>query len=95
MDHVFNRPDEWKLRARPFFETPEMPEADRIEAQRLTEAISKQIQVRTLQRKLAGWGPLGTLAAQAGRFDAFERLFVRNRRFRRLLDRVVFGLEAH
>jgi radical SAM superfamily enzyme YgiQ (UPF0313 family) len=89
-DRMFNRPDEWKLRARPFFETPEMPEADRVEAQRLTAQASREIQVRTLERKLAAWGALGRLAAQAGRFNVLERLFVRNRGFRRVLDRVVF-----
>jgi len=88
---VFNRTDEWKLRARPFFETPEMPERDRILAAKLTADASKRIQVRTLQRKLRGWGPLGTLAAQAARFNTLERLFVRNRPFRRILDRVVFN----
>lgn len=52
-DDLFNRRDEWKLRAKPFFATPEMPTADRITAQRLTARASKEIQVRTLKRKLA------------------------------------------
>ena len=93
-DDMFNRIDEWKLRAKPFFETPEMPERDRIEAHRLTTRASKEIQVRTLKRKLARWGPVGQLAAQAGRVNAIERLFVRHRRFRNLLDRVIFSPTA-
>lgn len=88
---VFNRIDEWKLRARPFFETPEMPERDRVIAQQRTARVSREIQVRTLERKLAHWGPLGKLAAQAGRFNLMERLFVRNRGLRRVLDRLVFS----
>ena len=91
---VFNRIDEWKLRARPFFETPEMPEQERIIAQQRTARVSREIQVRTLERKLARWGPLGKLAAKAGRFNSMERLFVRNRRLRRVLDRLVFNPRA-
>ncbi len=88
---MFNRIDEWKLRARPFFETPEMPERDRILAQKMTSEASRQIQVRTLERKLERWGALGKLAARAGHFNFVERLFVTNRPLRDLLDRVVFG----
>lgn len=87
---LFNRRDELKLRSKPFFTTPEMPEADRIRAQRMTERASKRIQVRTLRRKMAPLGPLAGVLAQAGRFDAVERLFIRNRRLRRFLDRLVF-----
>lgn len=93
-DNLFNRVDEWKLRAKPFFETPEMPERDRIEAHRLTTQASREIQVRTLERKLARWGPLGKIAAQVGRFNAVERLFVRHRRFRSFLDRIIFNPSA-
>jgi radical SAM superfamily enzyme YgiQ (UPF0313 family) len=89
-DELFNRQDEWKLRSTPFFETPEMPRADRIKALRLTTKASRDIQVRTLQRKLARWGPLGKVAAQFARFNSLERLFVRHRAFRRILDRVMF-----
>jgi hypothetical protein len=70
-----------------------MPESDRILAQRMTERVSKRIQVRTLRRKLAGLGPLGAVLAQTGRFDVVERLFVGNRRLRHLLDRIVFPAE--
>jgi radical SAM superfamily enzyme YgiQ (UPF0313 family) len=87
---LFNRRDELKLRARPFFATAEMPEADRIKAQKMTERASKRIQVRTLRRKWAALGPLGALAAQAGRFDFVERAFVGNRVLRRFLDRLIF-----
>jgi radical SAM superfamily enzyme YgiQ (UPF0313 family) len=90
-EHLFNREDEWKLRSQPFFETPEMPAADRRKALAMTVRASKDIQVRTLKRKLARWGPAGALAAQLGRFNVVERLFVRNRSFRRVLDKVVFG----
>jgi radical SAM superfamily enzyme YgiQ (UPF0313 family) len=90
-ERVFNRRDEWKLRAGPFFETPEMPERDRERAQRMTARASREIQVRTLERKLKHWGILGRIAAQAGRVNAVERLFVTNRPFRNLLDRLVFG----
>jgi radical SAM superfamily enzyme YgiQ (UPF0313 family) len=87
---LFNRRDELKLRARPFFATPEMSEADRIKAQKMTERASKRIQVRTLRRKWAALGALGALAAQAGRFDFLERAFVGRRGLRRFLDRVIF-----
>jgi anaerobic magnesium-protoporphyrin IX monomethyl ester cyclase len=90
---LFNRTDEWKLRAQPFFETPEMPERDRITAAKRTAQASREIQVRTLERKLTRWGVLGKVAAQTGRINAIERLFVRHRRFRDVLDRVVFGEE--
>jgi len=92
-EELFNRVDEWKLRARPFFETPEMPRRDREIALARTARASRAIQVRTLERKLQRWGTLGKVAAQAGRFNSLERLFVRHRRFRNLLDRVVFGEE--
>lgn len=91
VDHLFNREDEWKLRSQPFFETPEMPVADRLRALEMTVQASKDIQVRTLKRKLARLGPLGSMAAQLARFNLLERLFVRNRRFRRVLDKVMFG----
>lgn len=90
-DHMFNREDEWKLRSTPFFETPEMPVADRIKALRMTLKASREIQVRTLKRKLAKWGPIGTIAAQSARFNVLERLFVRNRPFRKILDKVMFS----
>jgi radical SAM superfamily enzyme YgiQ (UPF0313 family) len=89
-EDLFNRTDEWKLRAQPFFETPEMPLKDRIIARRLTGRASRQIQVRTLKRKLASWGPIGLLAAQAGNFNFLERLFIRNRRLRSVMDRLIF-----
>ncbi|HEX4590732.1 MAG TPA: radical SAM protein [Gemmataceae bacterium] len=89
-DELFNRRDEWKLRSTPFFETPEMPRADRIKALKITQKATRDIQAKTLQRKLARWGPLGKVAAQAGRFNALERLFVRHRFFRKILDRVMF-----
>jgi radical SAM superfamily enzyme YgiQ (UPF0313 family) len=89
-DELFNRRDEWKLRSTPFFETPEMPRADRIKALRMTTKATRDIQVKTLERKLARWGPVGRLAAQAGRFNTLERLFVRHRVFRKILDRVMF-----
>jgi hypothetical protein len=89
-DELFNRTDEWKLRATPFFETPEMPRQDRVKALQMTMQASKDIQVRTLERKLARWGLLGRLAAQVGRFNTVERLFVRHRMFRKILDRVMF-----
>lgn len=91
---LFNRADELKLRSRPFFQTPEMPESDRIIAQRRTEAVSKAVQVATLKRKLARFGPVGGLMAQAGRFDWAERLFIGTRLPRRLLDRLMFGSPA-
>jgi radical SAM superfamily enzyme YgiQ (UPF0313 family) len=87
---LFNRTDEWKLRAQPFFETKEMPAKDRMIAQRITARASRQIQVRTLKRKFSRWGPIGTLAAQAGRFNFLERLFIRNRALRTVMDKVVF-----
>ncbi len=93
-EDLFNRTDEWKLRAQPFFETPEMPLKDRIVARRLTGRASRQIQVRTLKRKLARWGPVGLLAAQAGNFNFLERLFIRNRRLRTLMDRLIFHSEC-
>jgi radical SAM superfamily enzyme YgiQ (UPF0313 family) len=89
-DELFNRGDEWKLRSVPFFETPEMPREDRVKALKMTMKASREIQVRTLELKLARWGPLGRLAAQAGRFNVLERLFVRHRAFRRILDKVMF-----
>ena len=92
---LINQATELKLRTPPFFETAEMPAADRYHAQRLTEAASKRIQVRTLQRKMAHLGPIGTLLSQAGRSDFLERNFIRNRRLRQITDRVVFrGLRA-
>ncbi|TWT89821.1 Ribosomal protein S12 methylthiotransferase RimO [Pseudobythopirellula maris] len=90
-EHMFNREDEWKLRSQPFFETPEMPTADRHKALKMTVRASQDIQVATLKRKLKRFGVLGDVAAQAARFNTLERLFVRNRTFRRLLDRVMFN----
>ena len=90
-EHMFNREDEWKLRSQPFFETPEMPVADRVKALQMTVKASREIQVKTLKRKFAKLGPLGQLLAQAGRFNVIERLFVRNRAFRKVLDAVMFG----
>ncbi len=89
-EELINRADELKLRSRPFFETEEMPEEDRLLALKMTERASKDIQVRALRRKLASLGPLSGIAAQAARSDALERFFVRHRRFRQILDRVVF-----
>jgi hypothetical protein len=89
-EDLFNRTDEWKLRAQPFFETKEMPAKDRIIAKRMTAQASRQIQVRTLKRKFSRWGPIGSLAAQAGRFNFMERLFIRNRRLRSVIDRLIF-----
>jgi len=88
--HMFNREDEWKLRSTPFFETPEMPAADRIKALKMTVKASQDVQVRTMKRKLAKFGPIGSAAAQMARFNFMERLFVRNRRFRKVLDAVMF-----
>lgn len=90
-DELINAAGELKLRSRPFFETPEMPEADRVEAQRLTERCSKEIQVATLRRKLAHLGALGVVLAQAGRSDRLERWFITRRHLRAITDRVVFG----
>jgi radical SAM superfamily enzyme YgiQ (UPF0313 family) len=89
-EHMFNREDEWKLRSTPFFETPEMPAADRIKALKMTLKATKDIQVRTMKRKLAKFGPVGNVAAQAARFNFMERLFVRHRAFRKVLDNVMF-----
>jgi radical SAM superfamily enzyme YgiQ (UPF0313 family) len=89
-EHMFNRQDEWKLRSTPFFETPEMSAADRIKALHMTMQASRAIQVRTMKRKLAKFGLLGAVAAQAARFNCMERLFVRNRHFRKVLDTVMF-----
>jgi magnesium-protoporphyrin IX monomethyl ester (oxidative) cyclase len=88
---MINRHDELKLRSRPFFATPEMPEPDRYRAIRMTEKASRTIQVRTMQRKLARFGALGKLAAQASQFNTLERLFVRHRNFRRVLDYIMFS----
>jgi anaerobic magnesium-protoporphyrin IX monomethyl ester cyclase len=89
-EELMNRADELKLRTKPFFATADMTEAERIAALRMTERASKEIQVRALRRKLSRLGPLGTLIAQAARFDVAERLFVRHRRLRRFLDRLMF-----
>jgi anaerobic magnesium-protoporphyrin IX monomethyl ester cyclase len=93
-EEMFNRTDEWKLRAPPFFETKEMPEADRVRAQIMTSRASRAIQVRTLERRLARFGALGKLAAQAGRFNALERAFVGFRPLRNVLDKVMFSAPA-
>lgn len=90
-EDTFNRADEWKLRAAPFFATKEMPEADRVRAQIMTARASRGIQVRALERRLARFGVAGKIAAQAGRINALERLFVGFRPLRRVLDRVMFG----
>jgi radical SAM superfamily enzyme YgiQ (UPF0313 family) len=90
-ERIFDRADEWKLRALPFFRTKEMPEADRVRAQQITASASRDIQVRALERRLARFGVAGRLAAQAGRVNALERLFVGFRPLRNVLDRVMFG----
>ena len=90
-EELINRPDEIKLRSKPFFQTPEMPEADRYRAIKMTEKASRTIQVRTMRRKLARFGLVGRIAALASQFNAMERLFVRHRNFRRFLDHIVFS----
>ena len=91
-EHMFNREDEWKLRSQPFFETPEMPKSDRRKALKMTVRASHDIQVATLRRKLTPrfGSQLAGIMAQAGRFNILERLFVRNRLFRKVLDKVMF-----
>jgi hypothetical protein len=60
----------------------------------MTARASREIQVRTLRRKFSRWGPIGSLAAQAGNFNFLERLFIRNRRLRTLMDRLIFNSEC-
>jgi magnesium-protoporphyrin IX monomethyl ester (oxidative) cyclase len=93
-DVMINRRDELKLRSKPFFATPEMPKADRYRAIRMTDKASRIIQVRTMQRKLARFGLAGRLAAHACQFNTLERLFVRHRNFRRVLDYIMFTPRA-
>jgi Fe-S oxidoreductase len=91
---LFNRADEMKLRSRPFFETAEMPERDRIQALKRTEEVSKEIQVATLRRKLAPLGCIGNMLAQIGYFSWMERKVIGTKLPRRLLDFIVFGRSA-
>ena len=63
---------------------------DRIKALKMTEKASRLIERRTMERKLAHFGRIGKAAAWACQFNALERLFVRHRNLRRLLDQVVF-----
>jgi hypothetical protein len=44
-----------------------------------------------MERKLARFGMAGKAAAWTCQFNTMERLFVRHRNFRRLLDYVMFG----
>lgn len=90
-DELINRADELKLRSKPFFYTKELSEKERIRALKITERVSKDIQVNTIKRKLSRFGPIAGLLSQVGRFDAFERLFVRNRIFRKITDLFFFG----
>jgi radical SAM superfamily enzyme YgiQ (UPF0313 family) len=92
-EELINRQDELKLRSKPFFATAEMTEAERIRALQMTERASRDIRIRALRRKFSRLGPMGALIAQAGRFDIAERLFIRHRRLRRFLDKVMFGSE--
>jgi anaerobic magnesium-protoporphyrin IX monomethyl ester cyclase len=89
-DELINRRDELKLRSAPFFETAELNAADRRKAMRRTERVSKGIQVKAMERRLARWGSAGKIAAQAARFDFLERRAISIPIIRRILDRLIF-----
>lgn len=91
---LYNRVDEWKLRAEPFFSSEELTFAQRKEALTITAKASRDIQVNTLKRKLRGLGPFGYLLAQLGRVNGIEGFFVRHRWTRRLLDRLFWGRQT-
>jgi len=91
-EELVNRPDEFKLRSRPFFATPEFPESERLEAIRRTDRVSKDIRVATLRRKFQRLGILAPLLAEVGRYEVMERLFIRCRVLRSLLNRLLFGM---
>ena len=88
---LYNRVDEWKLRAEPFFSSPELTYDQRKEALSMTARASRDIQVNTLKRKLRRLGPLAHIVAQAGRVNGIERFFVSHRWTRRLLDHLFWG----
>jgi len=89
-NELINRKNELKLRSAPFFETKEMSLAEKVAAMHRTEKVSKEIQVRAMERKLSRWGIAGRIAAQSARFDILERLFISNPVLRKALDRLVF-----
>ena len=93
-DELINRPDELKLRSQPFFWTPEMSIEERVEALKMTQALSFEIQMNTLRRKLeprVGKWPAIVLS-RIGQSPAFERFSLKHRRLRMILDRIVFGM---
>jgi radical SAM superfamily enzyme YgiQ (UPF0313 family) len=94
-DDLINRRDELKLRSSPFFETKEMSLTERETAMWRTEKVSKEIQIRAMERKLSRWGIAGRIGAQSARFDILERFFIRNTVLRKALDRLVFANQSN
>jgi anaerobic magnesium-protoporphyrin IX monomethyl ester cyclase len=89
-EQVYNRGDELKLRSLPVFETPEMPYADRVIALKLATAASRRVERRAIGKKLNFTGPLAPLLSLAVYSNKIERLLVRHRWPRRIVDRILF-----
>jgi ferritin len=72
----------------PVFETPEIPKNERIELFKKMHKIEKQITRKAVQRMYNKYSILGLLAGVLFATDFVEKMFFKNRLFRRIIEQV-------
>ena len=96
-DYFLRRPDEYLnnasfWEARPIFETPELPEAERIRLTTYLHNVRDEIHREAIGRMFGRFGLLGKLASRLVSNKWFERFYYQSRFWRGLIERFRYRL---
>ncbi|UCB42528.1 MAG: radical SAM protein [Dehalococcoidales bacterium] len=98
-DYFLRQPDEYLNNASfwekvPIFETPEMPEAERIRLTKYLHEVRKEVHREAMRRILQRFGVIGTLASHILANSFLEQLYYKSRFWRKILEGFRYRLSS-